>query len=427
MLAFISIGLLGLLTLSIPVGIVLFLLGIGVDQFFTPFPLLRALGSMVWSTSENAALIAIPFFVLLGEILVRSGIATRTYEALDRWVSWLPGGLVHANIATATMFSATSGSSVATAATVATVAMPQAEKLGYDQKLFSGAIAAGGTLGIMIPPSINLIVYGFLTQTSIPQLFLAGLLPGLLLALSFMAIVVIICTIRPELGGQRRTFPISEMFKGLFALGPIIILFSIIIGSIYKGWATPTEAASVGVGGALLIATLFGSISFRMITQAVVGTVKITSMIMLVVIGASFLNFTLSAAGLSNELTFFLEGLGLSPFRMLLVIVLMYIVLGFFIETLSLMVITIPIVVPIIVNLGFDPIWFGILMIVLIEMALITPPVGLNLYVVQAARKGGSLGEVMLGAFPFVIVMLIMVAALIAFPQIALFLPGELR
>ncbi len=168
MVTYISVGLLGLLALSIPVGIVLFLLGFGVDQFFTRFPLSRALGSTVWSSSNHATLIAIPFFVLLGEVLVRSGVATRTYAALDRWVSWLPGGLVHANVATATMFSATSGSSVATAATVATVAMPQAEKLGYDPKLFSGAIAAGGTLGIMIPPSINLIVYGFLTQSSIP-------------------------------------------------------------------------------------------------------------------------------------------------------------------------------------------------------------------------------------------------------------------
>ncbi|EFL89254.1 TRAP transporter large permease [Ahrensia sp. R2A130] len=427
MLGFISIGLLGLLTLSIPVGIVLFLLGIGIDQFFTPFPLLRGLGSMVWSTSENAALIAIPFFVLLGELLVRSGIAARTYEALDRWVSWLPGGLVHANIATATMFSATSGSSVATAATVATVAMPQAEKLGYDPKLFSGAIAAGGTLGIMIPPSINLIVYGFLTQTSIPQLFLAGLVPGILLALLFMAMVAVICSIRPELGGQRRTFPLREMIMGLASLGPIIILFSMIIGSIYKGWATPTEAASVGVGGAFIIAAMFGAVSVKMITEALVGTVKITCMIMLVVIGASFLNFTLSAAGLSNELSAFLASLGLDPFWMLMVIVAMYIVLGFFIETLSLMVITIPIVVPIIVSLGYDPIWFGILMIVLIEMALITPPVGLNLYVVQAARKGGSMSEVMLGAMPFVLAMLAMVAALIALPQLALYLPGALR
>ena len=426
MIGYVTVCLLGLLTLSIPVGVVLFLLGFGVDTFFSPFPLIRGLGNLVWSTSNNATLIAIPFFVLLGEILVRSGVAARTYAALDRWVSWLPGGLVHANIATATMFSATSGSSVATAATVATVAMPQSEKLGYDPKLFSGAIAAGGTLGIMIPPSINLIVYGFLTQTSIPKLFLAGLIPGLVLAFGFMLITIIICILRPSLGGERRVFRTSEMVKALFELLPIILLFTVIIGSIYKGWATPTEAAAVGVAGAILIAVFFGAINVQMFTDSITGTIKITSMIMLVVIGASFLNFTLASAGLGRELQMFLEGLGLSPIGTILVIVLIYIVLGFFIETLSLMVVTIPIIVPLIVAQGYDPIWFGILMIVLIEMALITPPVGLNLYVVQGARNSGNMTEVMLGAVPYVIAMLIMVAALIAFPSVALFLPSAL-
>lgn len=426
MIGYVTVCLLGLLTLSIPVGVVLFLLGFGVDTFFSPFPLIRGLGNQVWSTSNNATLIAIPFFVLLGEILVRSGVAARTYAALDRWVSWLPGGLVHANIATATMFSATSGSSVATAATVATVAMPQSEKLGYDPKLFSGAIAAGGTLGIMIPPSINLIVYGFLTQTSIPKLFLAGLIPGLVLAFGFMLITIIICILRPSLGGERRVFRTSEMVKALFELLPIILLFTVIIGSIYKGWATPTEAAAVGVAGAILIAVFFGAINVQMFTDSITGTIKITSMIMLVVIGASFLNFTLASAGLGRELQMFLEGLGLSPIGTILVIVLIYIVLGFFIETLSLMVVTIPIIVPLIVAQGYDPIWFGILMIVLVEMALITPPVGLNLYVVQGARNSGNIAEVMLGAVPYVVAMLIMVAVLIAFPSIALFLPSAL-
>tara|TARA_R110002074_G_scaffold9804_11_gene38276 strand:+ start:234 stop:1517 length:1284 start_codon:yes stop_codon:yes gene_type:complete len=427
MIPFVAASLLGLLALSIPVGIVLFLLGFGVDTFFSAFPLSRGLGNMVWSASNSATLIAIPFFVLLGEILVRSGVATRTYAALDRWVSWLPGGLVHANIATATMFSATSGSSVATAATVATVAMPQAEKLGYDPKLFSGAIAAGGTLGIMIPPSINLIVYGFLTQSSIPQLFLAGLLPGLGLAVGFMAITAIICIVRPELGGTRRTFPFAQMLRALVDLLPIIVLFALIVGSIYRGWATPTEAAAVGVAGALAIAFAFGGVSRDMMAQSVIGTVKITSMIMLIVIGASFLNFTLASAGLGRELTAFLGGMGLSPLGTIMVVVVIYIVLGFFIETLSLMVVTIPIIVPLVVAQGYDPIWFGILMIVLIEMALITPPVGLNLYVVQAARKSGTLSEVMLGTIPYVIAMLVMAMALIAFPQIALFLPEALK
>ena len=427
MLYFVSLGLLGLLSLSIPVGITLFLLGFGIDQLFSPFPLTRGLGSMVWSTSDSATLIAIPFFVLLGEILVRSGIAERTYAALDKWVSWLPGGLIHANIATATMFSATSGSSVATAATVATVAMPQARRLGYDPKLFSGAIAAGGTLGIMIPPSINLIVYGFLTQSSIPRLFLAGLLPGLALALLFLAATAALCLVRPSLGGTRRIFPLAQMLRALLHLLPIVALFAVIIGSIYQGWATPTEAASVGVGGALVIAALFGGLNRKMLAESLVGTVKITSMIMLVVIGASFLNFTLSSAGLSGELRAFFDDLGFGPLATLLIVVAMYVVLGFFIETLSLMVVTIPIVVPVVVGLGYDPIWFGILMIVLIEMALITPPVGLNLYVVQGARRDGAMGEVMLGAFPYVLVMLAMVFALIAFPQLALFLPATLQ
>ncbi|QXT38581.1 TRAP transporter large permease [Gymnodinialimonas ceratoperidinii] len=427
MVTYISVGLLGLLALSIPVGIVLFLLGFGVDQFFSSFPLSRALGNMVWTSSNSATLIAIPFFVLLGEVLVRSGVATRTYAALDRWVSWLPGGLVHANVATATMFSATSGSSVATAATVATVAMPQAEKLGYDPKLFSGAIAAGGTLGIMIPPSINLIVYGFLTQSSIPQLFLAGLIPGVALAFAFMVVVALICLIRPELGGVRRTFPFPQMLRALIDLVPILILFGLIVGSIYQGWATPTEAAAVGVAGAFVIAAFFGGVNLTMIREALLGTMKITAMIMLIVIGASFLNFTLASAGLGRELTAFMEGLGLGPFGFIMVVVVLYIVLGFFIETLSLMVVTIPIIVPMVLAQGYDAIWFGILMIVLVEMALITPPVGLNLYVVQGARKSGSLNEVMLGAIPFALVMLAMAFLLIAFPQIALWLPNALQ
>ncbi len=333
MITYVSAGLLALLALSIPVGIVLFILGFGVDQFYSSFPLIRALGKMVWSSSSSATLIAIPSFVLLGEILVRSGVAARTYAALGRWVSWLPGGLVHANVATATMFSATSGSSVATAATLATVAMPQAEKLGYDPKLFSGAIAAGGTLGIMIPPSIDLIVYGFLTQFSIPQLFLAGLIPGLALALAVLVITAIICTIRPELGGNRRVFPFLQMARALVVLIPILILFALIVGSIYRGWATPTEAAAVGVAGALLIALAFGGVNWTMMHESLLGTTKVTSMIMLIIIGASFLNFTLSSAGLGRELTAFLNGLGLSPLGFIMVVVVIYIVLGFFIET----------------------------------------------------------------------------------------------
>lgn len=427
MINFTTIGLLFLLMLSIPVGIVLFLLAYGLDTFYSVFPLMRGLGQIVWSSSSSSTLIAIPFFVLLGEVLVRSGVAGKTYKALDAWVSWLPGGLIHANIATATLFSATSGSSVATAATVATVATPQAEKLGYDAKLFTGAIAAGGTLGIMIPPSINLIVYGFLTESSIPQLFLAGLVPGLLLALMFVLITAILCTIWPKLGGASRSSSLKEKMQALVDLIPILGLFVAIVGSIYLGIATPTEASAIGVFAAFVIAAINKKFSISMLNASLLAALKTTAMIMLVVVGAYVLNYVLTAAGVSRLLTDFLNGLGLTPMMTLLCIVAMYIVLGFFIETLSLMVATIPIVVPVIVAMGFDKIWFGILMILLVEMALITPPVGLNLYVVQAARKKGSISDVMLGCLPYVFMMLVMAAMLILMPQIALYLPSTLR
>jgi tripartite ATP-independent transporter DctM subunit len=415
------------MSLSIPVGIVLFILGIGVGELFSMFPLLRGLGQVVWSSSSSSTLIAIPLFVLLGEILVRGGVAARTYGALDKWLSWLPGGLIHANIATATMFSATSGSSVATAATVATVAMPQADRLNYDPKLFSGAIAAGGTLGILIPPSINLIVYGFLTETSIPQLFSAGLLPGLLMALAFVIVTALICVARPKLGGPSRSFSWGERARSLVQLVPIIILFVVVIGSIYAGWATPTESAAIGVVIAALIAMTLGTgLGLATIAEALHGTIRISAMIMLVITGAYFLNFAMTSAGLGRQLTDLLQNTGLPPIGTLLLVVLLYLILGFFIETLSLMVATIPIIVPIIAELGYDKVWFGVLMIVLIEMALITPPVGLNLFVVQGARSKGSMNDVILGVIPYVLVMLAMIALLIAAPGLALWLPSIL-
>lgn len=416
--------LLGLLALTIPVAAAMYILAKVLEWGYASAPLSRALGHQVWDTSTNFILVSIPLFILIGELLLRSGIAEKVYDALDSWLSWMPGGLMHANIGTATMFSATSGSSVATAATVGTIALPQAPRFGYDERFFAGSIAAGGTLGILIPPSINLIIYGFLAQVSIPQLFMAGIIPGLALAGLFMLIIVVLCVIRPEWGGTRRSATtMSARFAKLVHLIPVFVLFGFIMGSIYTGWATPTEAAAIGTIVAILMAWGAGSLSWRMIGDALEGTMRTTAMIMLILIAANFLNFVLASLGLTDQLLATIAGMDISPMQTLFVLIGFYIVLGFFIETLSLMIITIPIVAPLITQLGFDPVWFGILLIVLIEMALITPPVGLNLFVVQSVRGRGTLTDVIIGAIPFAVAMFIMVLLLITFPQIVLYLP----
>ncbi len=416
-----------LMVLSIPIAVTLLGLGMFMDAAYSRFPLHRALGEILWTASDSFLLISIPLFILLGEILVRSGVARRTYGALDAWLSWLPGGLLHANIGTAAFFSATSGSSVATAATVGTVAMPQARALGYDERLFAGSIAAGGTLGIMIPPSINLIVYGFMTETSIPRLFVAGILPGVMLALMFILGTAGLCSLKPAWGGPVFVHSWRDRLRGLVDLVPMLGLFAVIIGSIYTGWATPTEAAAVGVLATLGIAAVNRTLSFAMLNAAILGTMRTTAMIMLIIISAYFLNFVLSAVGATQALSHLVGASGLSPLATMLLIVGMYVILGFFIETLSLMVITVPVVAPVVVAIGYDPIWFGIMLILLIEMALITPPVGLNLYVVQGVRGHGSISDVIMGAIPYALTMLVMAALLIAFPQIALYLPNAMN
>ncbi|MDX1464576.1 MAG: TRAP transporter large permease [Halomonas sp.] len=426
MLAYLSIGILSLLLAGIPVAVTLFLLAFGIDQFFSFFPLTKALGQNLWSAADSFLLIAIPLFVLMGEIIVRAGIAEKAYRAMDHWLSWLPGGLLHANITTSALFSATSGSSVATAATVSTVALPQGKTLGYDARLFCGSIAAGGTLGILIPPSINLIVYGFLTETSIPQLFMAGLVPGLGLALLFMIASLLLCLWKPSLGGPSTVASWSTRLNSLKFLLPLLVLFLVIVGSIYLGWATPTEAAAIGVIASLGLAAQNRQLNRRMVMAALDGTIKTSSMILFIILAASFLNFALASSGMVQQLTGLLNAYELSPFALLMAVIALFIVLGFFIETLSLMVITIPIVTPLIVAAGFDKVWFGIVMILFVELALITPPVGLNLYIVQASRRGEAFSDVIVGTLPYLAAMLVMAALLVAFPSIALWLPASL-
>jgi tripartite ATP-independent transporter DctM subunit len=411
------------LALAVPVAAGLGVLGLVLDALYSKLPLTLAMGEMSWATSNNFLLVAIPFFVLLGEVLLRSGMAERMYGALVLWMPWLPGGLMHSNIAACAMFAATSGSSVATAATIGTVAMGEIRKHGYSERLFLGTIAAGGTLGILIPPSINLIVYGVLTDSSIPKLYLAGVFPGLVLAGLFMLTVLVFCIARPELGGKRISANWEARVRALPDLVPPLVIFLAVIGSIYAGWATATESAALGVLAALGVAAWHRRVSVRMLLEAFEGTMRTTAMIMAILIAAYFLNFVITSIGLTAQVNRFITGLGLTSTQLLIAVIVFYLILGMFMETLSMMVATVPIIAPIMFKAGFDPIWFGVLIVVLMETAMITPPVGINLYVVQGLRTRGKIDDVIVGAAPFVVTMILMIAVLSAWPSLALWLP----
>jgi len=417
------IVLLGLLALSFPVAAALGVVGLVLDEVYAFLPLRFGLGELTWGVTTDVLLVAIPMFVLLGEILLRTGIAERMYGAMAQWLSWLPGGLMHSNIGACTIFSAVCGSSVATAATIGTVAVGQIERQGYNPPFFLGTIAAGGTLGILIPPSINMIIYGVLTDTSIPQLYLAGFVPGLVLAGLFMLTVLIGCAIRPAWGGRALATDWPSRWRSLPDLLPPFLIFLLVIGSIYAGLATPTEAAALGVLAALGLAAWRRQLTFEMLRHAIEGTMRTSAMIMAILMAANFLNFVLTAIGLTGQVGALVNDLGLSPNQTLIAVVVFYVILGMFMETLTMMIATVPIITPVIVSLGFDPVWFGVLIMLLIETAMITPPVGINLFVVQGVRESGQLHDVMFGAAPFVVTLLVMVVLLILIPDIALWLP----
>jgi len=427
MILLVLVLLLVFMALAIPVAASLGVLGLALEHFYSPLPLVRAMGEVTWSASTEFLLVSVPLFILLGEILLRSGFAERMYGALVHWVSWLPGGLMHSNIAACGLFAATSGSSVATAATVGTVALPESRRFGYNERLFLGTLAAGGTLGILIPPSINMIIYAVLTNSSVPQLYLAGIVPGIVLVLIFMATIVAICLVRPAWGGHAVRSNWRQRIFGLIHLVPPLGIFMLVVGSIYAGVATPTEAASLGVLGALGLAALAGRLSFSMLREAFEGTMRSTAMLMLIVMAAYFLNFVISAIGLTTQLTDFIQGLGLPRPAMLLAVIVFYVVLGCFMETLSMMITTIPIIAPVMFALGFDPVWFGILVILLIETALVTPPVGINLFVVQNLRASGSLNDVIIGTAPFVLALFAMILLISVAPDVALWLPRQFQ
>lgn len=420
--------LVALIGAGIPVAAALGLLGYILSERYAFLPLTGALGELAWNASHDFLLVALPMFIMMGELMHRSGVSERLFDALAPWFARIPGRLMHTNIAASAIFAATSGSSVATAATIGTVAIPNMARGGYSPPLFLGSIAAGGTLGILIPPSINMILYAVLSDTSVISLYAAGLVPGVLLALLFSLTVLVLCLLRPGLDG-----PATEgaglwrkRVAGLVHLIPPLVLFLLVVGSIYAGFATPTEAAALGLTATLALVALNRRLAWPVLAAAFEGTVRSTGMIMLIVIAAFFLNMVMVSIGLIRAVTDLVLGLGWPPTAMILAIVVFYLLLGCVMETLSMMIATTPIVVPVVKALGFSPIWWGVVFVVLIEAALITPPVGLNLYVVQAVRRSGRFSEVALGALPFVGAMLALVLLLIAFPGLALWLPSLL-
>ena len=412
-----------MLAISVPIAATMGVLGLALNQFYSSAPLYLAMGEILWNSSSEYILIAIQLFIMLGEILLRSGVAERVYAAIAQWLSWLPGGLMHANIGTCAMFAATSGSSVATAATVGVVALPQIEQRKYNERLFLGTIAAGGTLGILIPPSINFILYGLLTNTSVPRLYLAGMLPGLLLAGLFMVYVLVVCLIKPASGGTKIKTTWRTRLFSLKDLAAPLFIFLVVVGSIYAGIATPTEAASLGVLAALVLVAFERRLSWSMMRAVMEGTMRTTAMIMLIIIAAQFLNFVLASIGFTDGMGKIIEGLGLGAVGTLVLIIIFYLILGCFMETISMMILTTPFIYPIVIAAGWDPIWWGVVLTVLIEAALITPPVGLNLYVVQGMRERGPIADVIWGSLPFVGAMMLLIAILMAYPDLALGLP----
>lgn len=411
--------------LSLPVAAALGLMAYLLSANYAFFPITGALGELAWNSSSDFILIALPMFIMMGELMHRSGLSERLFSALSPWFARIPGRLIHTNIAASAIFAATSGSSVATAATIGTVAIPTMDKGGYNRPLFLGSIAAGGTLGILIPPSINMIIYAVLTDTSVADLYAAGFIPGFMLAMLFSLMVFALALWRPAWAGPK--VDVSGLWAarvaGLPHLLPPLGLFLVVVGSIYAGVATPTEAAALGLMATVLLVAANRQLSMAVLLRAFEGTVRTTSMVMLIVIAALFLNFVMVSIGLVKAITDMVTGLGWSPLGTLVAIIVFYLILGCFMETLSMMIATTPVVVPVITAMGYSPVWWGIVFVILMEAALITPPVGLNLYVVQAVRGGGRFFDLCIGALPFVALMIVMVALLIAFPSLALWLP----
>lgn len=412
-----------LLVIGLPIGLVLGATGLFWLWVKNPV-LLGGAARAVMNLSTSEVLLSLPLFILMGLIVQKSNVAGRFYGAVALWLRSLPGGLLHTNIAVCSMFSAISGSSVATAATVGSTAIPTLLDLKYDKRLMSGSLAAGGTLGILIPPSIPLIVYGATVQESIGQLFIAATMPALMMIGLFSGYILVRALLNRDLAPVPPREPVS-LRNRLLSLGdllPLTAVAVVVIGGIYRGWTTTTEAAALGLATAILVAAVTRSLTLRLLRDAVAETVKLTAVLMFIVIGATVFSFAVFSWSINSMMANMVAGLPLAPLTIMLLISTLYVVLGMFIDPLSLLLMTVSVMVPIITTLGYDPIWFGVVLVILIEIGMITPPVGMNLFTIQAISPPGSvkMRDVASGSLPFVGLMLGLCVILIVFPGIVL-------
>lgn len=419
-------AMIGMMLVGIPIAVSMALVGTvaGIAAYGTPF--MESIAPVVWGVQNDNLLTSIPLFVLLGELLLRSGIADRMYIALSAWLGRLPGGLLHTNIGSCALFAATSGSSVATAATVGTVALPSLQRRGYSMRASLGSLAAGGTLGILIPPSVNMIVYGSLTNNSIGKLFIAGIIPGLLLTSCFMVWIWISSVMSGEVKREEKV-PLGERIATLRHLVPPMVVFGIVMGSLYFGIATTTESAALGVLAALFFVWTSGKLNWQVLRTCFISTARVSGMILLIIMAAFILNLTISLTGVAEAMTKWVAGLGLSATGLILALIVFYLILGMFMDVLSMQVATIPITYPIAVALGVDPIWFGIFIVLMCELGLITPPVGMNLFVVHGIRPDkGGLEDAIWGALPYAAIMIAFTILLMLVPELAIWLPSHM-
>ena len=393
---------------------------------FTTRPVGDAMATTMWGTSSSWTLTALPLFVWMGEILFRTKLSENLFKGLAPWLSRLPGGLVHVNVVGCALFAAISGSSAATVATVGKMSIPELRKRNYPEKLLLGSLAGSGTLGLLIPPSIILIIYGVTVQESIAKLFIAGIIPGIMIAIFFMLYVIGWSIInKKSMPRVEETFTFSQKIRDSIQLIPVIILITSVIGSIYAGIATATEAASLGVVGALILSFFQKSLNIESFKLSLLGATKTSCMIAFILAGSSFLALAMGFTGLPRNLAIWIQEMNLSPYVLIFVLTLFYIILGMFLDGISAVVLTMAIIEPMIRQAGFDMIWFGVFLVIVVEMAQITPPVGFNLFVLQGMANK-DMGFIARSAFPLFLLMILAVVAIIVFPDIALWLPEQM-